>query len=161
MRKFIFALLFVALTIPVSAQSYKDGRALTLLASHTITTAESATAVGTTSTFPGTTQLVAQAKFIYGSSGGTSTKCYVQTSLDGGTTWVDIISFAFTTATATKVSSVTGYIAPGSQALAPTDGSLADNTVINGVIGDRFRLKYVTTGTYVGATSIEVKIVIR
>ena len=37
-----------------------------------------------------------QANFTYG-SGGTTAAVWVQTSLDGGTTWVDIANFAFTT----------------------------------------------------------------
>ena len=43
--------------------------------------------------------LVIQANFTYG-SGGTSADAWVQTSLDGGTTWTDIANFHFTTASA-------------------------------------------------------------
>lgn len=99
--------------------------------------------------------LVAQATFDYG-SGGTSAKAWVQTSLDNGTTWVDIMSFAFTTADAKKVSSVSTDVAPASQAFAPADGALSDNTVVNGVLGDRLRVKYTTTGTYAGDTTLAV-----
>jgi len=99
--------------------------------------------------------MVAQAKFVYG-SGGTSCKAYVQTSLDSGVTWVDIASFAFLLATATKVSAVTMQVALGA-AVTPTDGTLADNTIVNGLLGDRLRIKYVVTGTYAGST-LEVDI---
>ena len=43
-----------------------------------------------------------EAIFTYG-SGGTSADVYVQTSFDGGTTWVDICNFHFTTASASKL----------------------------------------------------------
>lgn len=99
--------------------------------------------------------LVAEAKFDYG-SGGTSAKVYVQTSLDNGATWIDLMSFAFATTDASKVSAVQLNTAPASQAFAPSDGALSDNTVIQGVIGDRLRTKLTTTGTYAGDTTIAV-----
>lgn len=97
--------------------------------------------------------LIAETIFTYG-SGGTSAKLYVQTSLDGGATWVDIASFAYATATASKVSALSTGIAPGAQAFTPSDGSLTDNTIVNGVIGDRIRAKLITAGTYAGGTKI-------
>lgn len=132
---------------------------VTLLDAHAITTAEAATAVGTTTDLGSAKYLCAEAIFTYG-SGGTTAKCYVQTSFDGGTTWIDIISFAFATASATKVSAVTTMIAPGTQAFSPADGALTDNTVVNGVLGDRVRLKYVTTGTY-ASTTLTIKIIVK
>lgn len=88
-------------------------------------------------------------------AGGTTCKAYVQTSLDG-TNWIDVACFAFTTTSANKYSALTTAIAPASQAAAPTDGALTDNTVINGVFGDYWRVKLTTTGTYSGASSIKV-----
>jgi hypothetical protein len=82
-------------------------------------------------------------------SGGTTAKAYVQTSLDGGTTWHDIGCFAFTTAGATK----RGHISR-QQTLAigaPTTGTLADDTLVQGYLGDRLRVAFTSTGTYVGA----------
>ena len=73
---------------------------------------------------------------------------------------VDIMCFAFTTAAATKMSAVYAGIALGA-AVTPTDGSLTDNTILNGALGDQFRLKYVTTGTYSGATSLQVDLVVK
>ena len=104
--------------------------------------------------------LAIEAIFLYG-AGGTNATAYVQTSLDGGTTWFDIASFQFTTSAASKVSALTTGIAPGTQAFTPGDGALTANTVINGVLGDRFRAKLTTTGTYTGATSLAVHIVTR
>jgi hypothetical protein len=122
-----------------------------------ITTA--ATTNGTPITgLSGIDYVAVEAIFTYGSSGGTAAKVYVQTSLDGGTTWIDIISFAFATSTASKVSAVTTAIALAA-AGTPGDGALADNTILSGLIGDQIRAKVVTTGTYVGTTLMNVYMV--
>jgi len=102
--------------------------------------------------------LALQGNFLYG-SGGTTAKAWVQTSFDGGATWIDIASFAFTTAALRKVVGLSVNIA--ATHATPTDGSLADNTINNGLIGDRLRVKYTTTGTYAGATSLAVTAVAR
>jgi hypothetical protein len=94
--------------------------------------------------------LIFQAAFDYG-SGGTTVKAYVQTSVDRGTTWIDIACFAFATADAKKVSKV--LIATAlTPVTAPTDGTLTDDTVLDGVIGDRLRVKTVVVGTYAAST---------
>jgi hypothetical protein len=97
----------------------------------------------------GAEDLVVQANFDYG-SGGTAVKAYVQTSLDGGQTATDVMCFAFATSDARRVLSVDADAAVATPAT-PTDGSLADNTVANGIIGDMLRVKYVVTGTYVAS----------
>lgn len=130
-----------------------DGRYMNLLPALTVGAAVSATTTTPVLYLAGMEYLVVSAKFLFGAA-GTSVKVYVQTSVDNGDTWIDIMSFAFAGAAATKVSSVNSYVSV--TAITPTDGSLADNTVVNGVLGDRVRLKYVTTGTYTGATSIEI-----
>jgi hypothetical protein len=94
-----------------------------------------------------------QAVFTYG-SGGTNATAYVQTSFDGGVTWVDIACFQFTTATATRLYHLTA--AAVSAIATPTDGSLAANTAVNGLLGDRFRVKLTTTGTYAGGTTLAI-----
>ncbi len=101
--------------------------------------------------------LTAQAKFLYG-AGGTNVTVYIQTSIDNGVTWLDVMSFQFTTAAATKVSACSLDVALAA-AVTPTTGSLAANTILNGLLGNQFRAQYVTTGTYSGATSIKVDIV--
>jgi len=101
--------------------------------------------------------LTVESQFTYGSS-GTTAKLYVQTSLDDGDSWFDIACHAFTTATAKKISAVCRAVAPASQAFAPTDGTLADDTVVNGVLGDRIRVKLVVVGTY-ASTSLRVDVV--
>lgn len=95
-----------------------------------------------------------QSILTYG-SGGTTADVYLQTSLDGGTTWIDVANHHYTTATATKVSAVTTGIAPAAQAFAPGDAALSAGTIIQGILGDRIRLKLTTTGTYAGATTLK------
>lgn len=133
----------------------RGAQSLILLPATTIGAAVTAvttpvTALGLT----GMTYLALQAAFLYG-AGGTTVKAYVQTSLDGGVTWVDVACFAFALAAATRLHGVHIYTAPGVN-VTPTDGALADNTVLNGYLGDRLRVKYVTTGTYTGATSLAI-----
>lgn len=103
--------------------------------------------------------LAVEAVFLYG-AGGTATKCYIQTSLDGGATWIDIMTLSFTTSAASKVSAVVLQTALAA-AVTPGDGALTDNTILSGLIGDRIRAKVVTTGTYTGATSIAVYAVLK
>lgn len=100
-----------------------------------------------------------QVKFAYG-SGGTTCKVYVQTSLDQGTTWVDVYCAAFTTSSATKIVNLSGLTAK-TTAATPTDGSLTDDTAVDGVLGDRLRAKITTTGTYATNTSISVRASVR
>jgi hypothetical protein len=90
--------------------------------------------------------------FAYG-SGGTSGKVYVQTSLDG-TTWVDLVCMTFLTASKSRFHNVgrtsitTPYIA--------TDGTLADDSVKDGVLSLILRTKLTTLGTYAGGTTLTV-----
>jgi hypothetical protein len=129
--------------------------AIALLPTTTITTAATVTGDAYVLGPRDADGLIVESIFDYG-SGGTTAKVFVQTSLDGGTTWIDIISHAFLLADLSKVSAVSTTIAPSSQAFAPSDGALADNTVVNGVLSDRIRVKLVTTGTYAGGTTIAV-----
>lgn len=99
--------------------------------------------------------LVVQTVFAWG-SGGTTADVYVQTSLDEGATWFDIMNHHFTTAIATAISACTAFIAPATQAFAPGSGALSSGTIVQGVLGDRFRVIVTTTGTYAGNTSLTV-----
>lgn len=93
------------------------------------------------------------AKFVR-AGGGTTAQAWVQTSFDGGTTWMDIATFAFTTTTATRLFNLTA--AAVTSIATPTDGTLADNTCVNGFLGDLFRVKLTTVGTYTGASSLMI-----
>lgn len=83
-------------------------------------------------------------------TGGTTCKVYVQTSLDQGTTWIDIACAAFTTTGAVKVFNLSG-LTPRTTPLVPSDGALADDTCVDGILGDRLRARLITSGTYSGA----------
>jgi hypothetical protein len=91
-----------------------------------------------------------QGTFTYG-SGGTTADAWVQTSFDGGTTWCDVANFHFTTANARFLFNLLASTSVTTQAT-PTDGTLAANTSVGGLIGNLWRVKYTTTGTYVGTT---------
>lgn len=100
--------------------------------------------------------IVIQATFTYG-SGGTSTDAYVQTSVDNGATWCDVAEFSFTTATGRKIFNLTSNTPVTTQAT-PTDGSLAANTAVNGILGPLWRVKYTTVGTYGGSTTLNIDV---
>ncbi len=95
------------------------------------------------------------ALFNYGSS-VTTVKAWVQTSLDDGTTWHDIINFAFTTSALDQIAAVNSMGFAGSTAATMTDASLGDDVIDDGLLGDMIRVKYTTTGTYAGTTNLTV-----
>ncbi len=98
-----------------------------------------------------------QANFAY-SAGGTSLKVDVETSLDQGSTWLPICRFAFTTASAEKVMTVSG-LTP--RLAAATPATLSDDTCLDGTLGDRLRSRVTSVGTYTGATIISVRASVR
>lgn len=100
--------------------------------------------------------LAVQANFAYG-SGGTTVDAYLQTSLDQGATWIDVAQFHFTTAAARFVYNLNSQT-PVATEYTPTDGSLTANTAKDGLLGPQFRVKYQSTGTYAGATSLSIDI---
>ena len=103
--------------------------------------------------------MLAQLSFTYG-SGGTSIDVYLQTSIDGGTTWADVVHWAqLTTASLARpmlanVSSIpqTAVAAPA----ATTDGTQTVNTITQGLFGPLWRVKLVSVGTYAGGTTVRV-----
>jgi len=126
------------------------------LVSQTITTALTASVLGESAGLYGMKSLSVEANLTYGAD-GTTIKVWIQTSLDGGSNWIDIMNFAFTTASGRKVSTV--KIAAGATAVVPTDGTSGDNGIVDGILGDRIRAKVTTTGTYSGSTTLEVNAV--
>jgi hypothetical protein len=95
-----------------------------------------------------------QANFTYG-SGGTSATVWVQTSLDGGGTWIDVANFAFTTSSALGMFNLSAST-PLTTRLTPTDGSLSSDTSQSGIIGSLWRTKLTSVGTYAGSTTLRV-----
>ena len=106
----------------------------------------------------GASVIMTQAAFVRG-AGGTTCDVFIQTSVDNGSTWIDIMQFAFATTTVTKMSGVRPYIALAAN-VTPTDGSLSDNTILDGCIGDRLRVKTVVVGTYSSTSTLDVNICI-
>jgi hypothetical protein len=91
-----------------------------------------------------------QELFTYG-SGGTSVDVWVQTSLDAGTNWSDVIHFAqLLLANARFVAAASSV--PAAAPVLPTDGTSAVNTVVVGVFGQWWRVKYIVVGTYAATT---------
>lgn len=137
---------------------HTGGMRFTLLPALTIAGAVSATATTPVTGLLGMNSLIVECLFLYG-SGGTNVNAYVQTSLDGGVTWFDVMNFLHTTAALTRANAVSMNVTNGASPFAPialTDGTMTSNTSTQGILGDRVRLKYVTTGTYGGATSLAV-----
>lgn len=139
----------------MSGEQQQGGQRFILLAPTTIAAAVGPIATTPVTKLAGMDYLGVMAVFLYG-AGGTTVKAWIQTSFDGGTLWVDVINFAFTTAAAKFTAAVSTNITAGAAPVAVTDGTAADNAVVNGVLGDRVRVKYLTTGTYTGATSLAV-----
>lgn len=137
-----------------AALQHSGYQAITLLAATTITSAVTAEVTTPVAGLVGMQSVSMQATFAWGSA-GTTAKAWVQTSFDGGTTWVDIACFAFTTAVARTVHSLRANTAVAANYVA-TDGSLADNTIKDGLLGDRLRVKYTTTGTYADDTTLAI-----
>lgn len=101
----------------------------------------------------------AQLRFT-GGAGGTSVKAYLQTSLDQGTTAIDIACVVY--ATAAEVAAFNfSALTPKLTAVVSSDGALADDTAIDGILGDRFRLKVVTVGTYSGSPVLSGRLCVR
>ena len=119
-----------------------------------------ATQVGTpVVSFEGAQALSVQMRLSYG-AGGTNIKAYLQTSLDQGTTWIDIACVLFGTAGEVAVFNLSG-LTPKTVQLTPSDGVLADDTVVDGVLGDRFRVKVISTGTYASSTTLAIRVLPR
>ncbi|MBI1238262.1 MAG: hypothetical protein GC199_02860 [Alphaproteobacteria bacterium] len=120
-----------------------------------VTTALSGVAQTPIQNLEGILAATIEAKLYYG-SGGTSVKAWVQVTLDDGATWIDIACFAFTTGSGVKIINLSG-LTPVTTAITPSDGSMTDNTVQDGVLGSAIRVKITSTGTYAN-TIISVKV---
>jgi len=150
-RALLAGCLFLGLPSPLAA---------TTLLKATITTAVTAAVsstlqVNSSDAVPASAAI--QGNFVYG-SGGTTADAWVQTSLDGGSTWTDVANFHYTTSSARfqfNLSSLT----PVTTEYTPTDGTLAANTAKDGVFGSQWRVKYTTTGAYAGGTTMQIDII--
>ena len=130
---------------------------MTTLCSVAVTTAVTGSIQTAQTNFGKVTALTIQAAFTYVASAATSCDAYIQTSADGGTTWADIANFHFTTASATQIVNVSGLTAVTTP-VAITDGTIANNTVQQGILGDRYRVKITSVGTYGAGTTLIVNV---
>lgn len=130
-----------------------DNPGIQSLGDFTITTAGTQTGDAVTG-FDGALSLTLQGRLAYG-SGGTSIDVYVQTSLDEGTTWRDIAQWSWTTSAANAAYNLSG-LTDKTTAVAATDGTLTANTSVAGLLGERFRVKLVSVGTY-ASTIVSVR----
>jgi hypothetical protein len=117
--------------------------------------------VGTDPAFRNPVEVIFQTTFTYVASAATSVDVYYQTSLDGGLTWFDVANHQFLLATSKKLSALSSMIAPAAQAFVPVDGALAANTIIQGVLGQLWRPKITSVGTYGAGTQVTGWITVR
>ncbi|MFY7851603.1 MAG: hypothetical protein ACOVQ6_07435 [Brevundimonas sp.] len=121
-----------------------------------ITTAVTAEQVGETITGLGAPSgITVDAVLAYVAASATSIKAYVQTSLDGGTTWFDIMCFAFTTASGSKYLTSLA-LKEVNTAVTLSQATLSDNTSINGRLGDQVRFIVTSVGTYGAGTRLDL-----
>ena len=92
-------------------------------------------------------------------SGGIAVRAYTQTSLDQGTTWIDIACVLFGTAAERAVLNFS-KLTPQTTQIVPTDGALPDDTTHDGILGDRLRLKLVSSGIYSGSTVLSARVAV-
>jgi hypothetical protein len=128
-------------------------KVLDALAITTAVTGVTSAVVGSGSGTPG--GLLVQIDFVYG-SGGTSGKVWLQTSLDGSS-WIDVANMTFTTASKSRIMNLSADTVIATP-YTVTDGTLADDTVKDGIIGGVYRTKLTTIGTYAGGTTLSVTI---
>ena len=86
--------------------------------------------------------LTVQCNFAYG-SGGATVDAYVQMSVDGGSTWVDVAECHFTTASLRELYDISSLPSVASS-----------RTAKGGMIG--WRVEYVSTGTYADGTMLQI-----
>lgn len=129
------------------------------LMNETVTTAQTASTKTAVTGLARAKSVALYCNFDYG-SGGTSAKVWVQTSFDNGSTWVDIANFAHTTSDLKRAYNLSA-LTPVTTVYTVTDGSLSDDTCKDGLIGDQLRVKFTSTGTYAGTTTMAVYAIVK
>lgn len=122
-----------------------------ILLNKTITAPETTVVYGLTTDLANIKSMGLFFDFVYGAS-GTNFKAWIQTTFDNGATWVDIANFAATTASKRRMYNLSALTAVSAIAT-PTSGTLADDTSVDGFIGDGLRLLLTTTGNYTGTSA--------
>jgi hypothetical protein len=98
-----------------------------------------------------------QANFAWG-SGGTSIKAIWECSIDQGSTWVEVCRMAFGTASEENLVNLSG-LTPKTTPYVPI--ALTDDTCVDGILGDRWRVRILTVGTYAGNSSLSFRMMAR
>jgi hypothetical protein len=119
----------------------------------TLTTALTASVPHTIVLKKAPSRMTVQFNFVYGSS-GTNVNAHIETSLDGGTTWIEIAHILFATASERKVYNLVSVTPITTQYDATT--ALANDVVKDGILGSQFRANITSTGTYAGTTTLEI-----
>ena len=123
---------------------------------HLITTAQSIATRGKEFKLPDDIiSITCEANFVY-SGGGTTAKVFIQTTF-GNDDWFDVMCFQFTTASARKFLSINGNQSIASDYLACAVGTMSVDTAVEGIIGNKLRAQVVTTGTYTGTNTLDVR----
>jgi hypothetical protein len=80
-------------------------------------------------------------------AGGTSIDAFLQTSIDNGAKWRDVMNLQVLAADVEKADAINKYIA-ATLVSAASDGALAANTKVNGLFGNKWRVKLIIVGAY-------------
>lgn len=91
-------------------------------------------------------------------SGGTNCAVVIETSINQGTTWIEVYRALFTTSNGNRVVNLSA-LTPVTSPYAPA--ALSNDTVKDGILGDRLRSKVTSTGTYTGNASVSVRANVR
>jgi hypothetical protein len=86
-------------------------------------------------------------------------RAYLQTSLDDGNSVIDVACVVFQSTNQQQVFNVDA-LGTSPAPMTATDGALADNTILGGLLGNRLRLKLTTQGTWVN-TYLGGRVVVR
>lgn len=99
--------------------------------------------------------LTCQATFTE-TTGGTTVDAYLDTSIDGGVSWIAIANFHFTTSSGRKVANFSATTPEAT----PLDATAvpASNTGVDGILGSMFRARWTTTGTYAAGATLRMDI---
>lgn len=87
-------------------------------------------------------------------SGGTSLKVLWETSLDQGTSWIEVCRMAFATASEENIVNLSG-LTPKTTVVTPA--ALSDDSCLDGVFGDRWRARILAVGVFAGNTSLSLR----
>ena len=95
-----------------------------------------------------------------GGTGGTKINVYIQSSIDQSQSWFDVANIAFANTPGVELLNLSA-LDKLSTPTAPSNLTLADNTVLDGPLGDRLQAVVISTGTYASGTLVSVRGVAR